>query len=328
MLKLGEKIINQIYLGDKKIAKVFWGDKLVYQAGEPIFLDYIESTGTQMIDTGITANIGKGGTWTVTAQSTVTNKLRMLLANGGTGPQFFGYNSRGKWGFGESIYFDINADTKITAKVVFEETQVTAVIGDETLVRTGSHNIKPFILGGYIISATNNYNFVGRIFGCSYEDIDGNLLLDLRPCIDPNGTVCMYDMVTRKYFYNAGTGEFIAGYKPIDIDYTRIFAYVDGLNAWKYAYDSYSILIPVEVGKKYQLAWENTTSDVGTIFRYGQTDIPEAQGQILNDCVRTSPQSTPVAELTAINDYLVIQITGATANVVVANKYLKLYEIP
>ena len=36
MLKLGEKIISDIYLGDKKIAKVFLGDKLVYQANKPI----------------------------------------------------------------------------------------------------------------------------------------------------------------------------------------------------------------------------------------------------------------------------------------------------
>lgn len=45
MLKLGEKIISDIYLGDKKIAKVFWGDKLVYQANKPIFLDYISFDG-------------------------------------------------------------------------------------------------------------------------------------------------------------------------------------------------------------------------------------------------------------------------------------------
>ena len=123
MLRLGDKSISKLYFGNKPISKAYLGSKLVFQSGKPIFLDYIKSTGKQMLDTGITADVGKGGTWTVTAQSTVTNKLRMLLANGGTGPQFFGYNNKGKWGFGESIYFDISADTKITAKVVFEETQ-------------------------------------------------------------------------------------------------------------------------------------------------------------------------------------------------------------
>ena len=220
MLRLGNKSISKLYFGDKAISKAYLGSKLVFQSGKPIFLDYIESTGTQMIVTGITAKVGNSGTWTVTAQSTVTNKLRMLLAKGGTDINFFGYNDTGKWGFGASIYFDISADTKITAKVVFEETQVTAVIGNETLVRTGAGNTNPFILGGFSTSATGNYNFVGRIFGCSYEDVNGNLLLDLRPCIDPKGTVCMYDMVTRKYFYTAGDGEFIAG-KFRFIDYIK-----------------------------------------------------------------------------------------------------------
>ena len=45
MLKLGEKIINQIYLGDKKIAKAYLGDKLVFQSDKPIFVEYIESDG-------------------------------------------------------------------------------------------------------------------------------------------------------------------------------------------------------------------------------------------------------------------------------------------
>jgi hypothetical protein len=161
-------------------------------------------------------------------------------------------------------------------------------------------------------------------------DKDMNLIQDLRPSLDTKGVVCMYDMVTKKYFYNAGTGNLV-GYKRMDIDYTRIFAYFasdNGENKWSYAYDSYSILIPVEIGKKYRLEWETTTtSDVGTIFRYGQTDIPKAEGQVLKNVVRTSPQTTPIADITAVDKYLVVQITSATANVVVDNKYLKAYEI-
>lgn len=227
MLKLGEKIINQIYLGDKKIAKAYLGDKLVYQADKPIFVEYIEFTGTQCIDTGISHEKGKYGKWVVTSKSTNVSKLKMLLGNGGTGIQFFACNSKGKWGFGENIYFDINADTKITADIVFEDTQVTATIDDESIVRTGTISTHGnFILGNFAL-VKNQYNFNGYVYGCSYIDVDGNLALDLKPCIDPKGVVCMYDMVTKKYLYNAGTGEFIAGGRFVDYIESTGTQYID-----------------------------------------------------------------------------------------------------
>lgn len=325
MLKLGEKIINQICLGDKKIAKAFLGDKLVYQSDKPIFLEYIEFTGTQYIDTGISHKQGKYGKWVVTSKSTNVSKLKMLLANGGTGIQFFACNSKGKWGFGENIYFDINSDTKITADIVFEDTQVTATIDDESIVRTGTvSTYGNFILGNFAL-LQNQYGFNGYIYGCSYIDVDGNLVLDLKPCIDPNGIVCMYDMVTKEYYYNTGTGEFI-GYKPIDIDYTRIYAFISSVGNWATASDSHSILIPIEVGKKYRLEWE-TTVGVSSIFRYGQTDIPTPEGQKLNAVTRSSPQDKPIVDITAVNNYLVVQIASGAAEVIANNKYLKAYEI-
>lgn len=39
----------------------------------------------------------------------------------------------------------------------------------------------------------------------------GNLAHDYWPCYDPDGVACMYDKVSGEYFYNAGTGEFVAG---------------------------------------------------------------------------------------------------------------------
>ena len=46
MLKLGDKIINQIYLGDKRIVKAYFGEKLVFESDKPRFVDNIERTGT------------------------------------------------------------------------------------------------------------------------------------------------------------------------------------------------------------------------------------------------------------------------------------------
>ena len=46
------------------------------------------------------------------------------------------------------------------------------------------------------------------------------LLIDLRPCLDTQGVPCMYDEVSKRYFYNQGTGTF--GYKKILRDFQPV----------------------------------------------------------------------------------------------------------
>ena len=55
-----------------------------------------------------------------------------------------------------------------------------------------------------------------KIYGISFE-IDGDVLGRFIPCLDPNGTPCMYDTVSRKAYYNTGTGKF--GYELMDGTY-------------------------------------------------------------------------------------------------------------
>lgn len=48
------------------------------------------------------------------------------------------------------------------------------------------------------------------LYSCKIYD-NGTLIRDYRPAKDPSGAVCLYDQVTRQYVYNAGTGVFTAG---------------------------------------------------------------------------------------------------------------------
>lgn len=50
-----------------------------------------------------------------------------------------------------------------------------------------------------------------RIYDFKIYDTEENLLIHLRPCLDTSKVPCMYDEVTKRYFYNRGTGTF--GYK-------------------------------------------------------------------------------------------------------------------
>ena len=49
-----------------------------------------------------------------------------------------------------------------------------------------------------------------KIYSCKLYDNDV-LVRDFIPVLDKDGTPCMYDKVEKKFYYNAGTGQFIAG---------------------------------------------------------------------------------------------------------------------
>lgn len=60
MLKLGTQDISALYLGETKIKRAYLGESLVFEGSKPSRLpegytevEYIESSGTQYIDTGV-----------------------------------------------------------------------------------------------------------------------------------------------------------------------------------------------------------------------------------------------------------------------------------
>lgn len=48
-----------------------------------------------------------------------------------------------------------------------------------------------------------------KIFSCKIFDTNNTGFWNITPSIDKTGTPCMFDLVTRKNFYNSGTGQFI-----------------------------------------------------------------------------------------------------------------------
>lgn len=118
-------------------------------------------------------------------------------------------------------------------------------------------------------------------------------------------------------------GNALALRTSIDIDPTRIYAYINTSGQWIEASDSYSVYIPVRVGWKYTIKFSNTASEtVGTIFRYGFTNSKTVGGQKLNGWVRTSPQSTPSVTVTATNSFLIVQMSSTYAGRNINNGYI------
>lgn len=72
----------------------------------------------------------------------------------------------------------------------------------------------PFSL--YLFSVNDTEDVSAAVTGCGHIDCkyvkiwdaNDNLILDLIPVVKSDGTVCMFDLVNKRYYYNAGTGTF------------------------------------------------------------------------------------------------------------------------
>lgn len=59
-------------------------------------------------------------------------------------------------------------------------------------------------------NTSNQYNLIGNIYEFQIKRAE-KIVLNLIPCLDNNNRPCMYDTVSKKTYYNKGTGEFLYG---------------------------------------------------------------------------------------------------------------------
>lgn len=235
MLKLGEKIISDIYLGDKKIAKVFWGDKLVYQANKPIFLDYVHFDGNSYIDTGYKPNSNSSVSVTYnphynsvfscifgTQDGADTNRFYALISSTlyrlqvnscKSSTAYFGISENGLVTNSNGTFTSKQQKVELTIdnynkQISVKSNELTKTYNTEQYSST--HHTPEchysMLLGDRSsggVSSTSN-RFKGEIYGCKIHE-KGVLVQDLKPCVVA-GIACFYDMVTGKIFTNAGTG--------------------------------------------------------------------------------------------------------------------------
>jgi hypothetical protein len=219
-VKLGEKILKDIYLGDKRIVKAYFGNKLVFEADKPIFVDYIElAIGRQYIDTGIVLGYNHKVTAVVKPVEDGSNLNHIIFGNLVDQTKGFScacanrvINSR----FDGTLYADNlyrGGDTPHTYTV-----DKNGIVIDNEPIKTWNATPSNFTTVGTCLLSGNrgtnnqpvNYMGVGsRIYDFKVWEND-ILIQHLRPCLMGN-TPCMYDMVSGKYFYNQGTGEFKYG---------------------------------------------------------------------------------------------------------------------
>lgn len=193
-----------------------WAQKTVLPNGYRE-LDYIETDGTQYITTGVT----------VTGNTRVVAKM-MLFEKGSAGNYVYMFASatplfcvRMHWNNGRPYCRYGNETSQI-----FYVTGVGEVLsinyggGISTISDPADSYSKDvgtvdFTDGELqIFAAKGGSRGKGRVW--MFKVYDGEALVrDYIPCINPDGEVGLYDLITASFYGNARTGSFIAG-KPIE----------------------------------------------------------------------------------------------------------------
>lgn len=186
-------------------------------------VEYIESSGTQYINTGIKPN----------ATTKLSMDIEPLTSGSSTKKYFFRsayiptsgsryvFNiawdtsgiSASMGSYGIVSYTTINNDT--TPRRIFlqmDATNKTATADDVTVNFTS--NAYRSSMGNINLLTSNtfssSYTLSAKLYSCEIHN-NGELMRDFVPCISPNGIVGMYDLATNAFYSNAGTGTFTAG---------------------------------------------------------------------------------------------------------------------
>lgn len=180
-------------------------------------VEYIESSGTQYIDTGISPTTNTG--FKIKASCTTENNSDKVLIGSRVGSNRFWLDFDGTqsppnfmYGFG-SYYSAGNYSTNTDYEISFNYNgSKELIINNNTYSMSGSPDYTDSV-PIYLFRANYSSAFAGnfKVYYCQIYN-GTTIVRDLVPCIrNSDSAIGMYDLVSKTFFTNAGTGTFTYG---------------------------------------------------------------------------------------------------------------------
>lgn len=183
-------------------------------------VDYLQSTGTQWIEMGVAPNQNTKAVLKIKI-NTFTSRGASLIGSRtdiNSDDQFTTYLD--DYG-GTRFLFRMDGQPKTTSWtglttnkiyiVTLSGTEMKAELEDGTAVFSKTFSVPDFTstvtMALFRSKGVSGAYFQGRIYSCKHYSGD-ELIQDFVPCLDTDSVPCMFDLVSRKPFYNVGTGSF------------------------------------------------------------------------------------------------------------------------
>lgn len=230
VLMYPEQSLRYQYTGASAPSASLGRDGDIYKQVIPLptnvnFVEYLESTGTQYINTGIyndeltdvKAKITKKGSYlSFGARSSYNNGYHNSLYQGFGNSNAATFLKTGNTYINptqfdttvsSTIGLAVESESGYSANTYWAVLKQTGTIKSTTL-QAGTSDY-PQILFGINHAGSVTYGQV-IIFRITYYQ-DKVPIADYLPCLDPNGVACMWDNIAQEYVYNDGTGDFLYG---------------------------------------------------------------------------------------------------------------------
>lgn len=177
-------------------------------------LNYLQSSGTQYINTGFKPNSNTRAIFSILFGSIPSTDFGCFGARNAfqveqfslvfrrTGELLFQYENQnsiaGTLSINNYHFIDINKN-------------VINLDGNLTTVTFGNFQVSyPIVLFGMFQKTVHTSIVMTRMTSCKLYD-NGTLIRDFVPCINPSGEYGLYDVVNNQFYGNAGTGSFTGG---------------------------------------------------------------------------------------------------------------------
>ena len=201
-----------------KFLKLFGDRKMVKHLPYDAEVEYLESTGTQWIDTGkVLSSTG----FAYDADVMFQTAYNCIVFGGRTKPDSGSADSlslfivRGMWRFDNFGYSKtgpaVNTGIRYSVSLVDEKTTVDGVELETTVPIGHSSGATVYIFAGHRPQESGDVEFLSsiRLYSLKFYQ-DGVLAADYRP-VRVSSVGYLYDRVSGELFGNAGTGAFIVG---------------------------------------------------------------------------------------------------------------------
>lgn len=218
-------MVRLVYTGDRKLRLIMDSHRRVPKNFREV--EYLESNGTQYIDTGYKAIPATTKFELYFEPTNVSDNSFVFGARPDTSicastmTSYKAVNKMRQDCAGVSTYF--TTTLSLNQKYLFTAYNKTVSLNTEsytgTIERSTTRSNYNFAL--FTVNTAGTFDsriFNGKIYYAKLWD-NGVLVRDFIPCLDNNNVPCMWDRVEQKAYYNQGTGTFSYGHTITPVKY-------------------------------------------------------------------------------------------------------------
>lgn len=179
-------------------------------------LDYIQSSGTQYIDTGFKPN--QNTRVIVDVDLSATSGIRVIF--GGRDGDNASDNSFVFWQFSATTFrsdFDVHDLTinvaSTAGRFLIDKNKAVTTINGTSYTNNAAIFQPRYNMGLFSLidpGGADNRMVVAKMYSCKIYD-NGTIVRDFVPCKNANNVYGLYDLVNREFYTNAGSGSFTGG---------------------------------------------------------------------------------------------------------------------